>query len=184
MYVCCSAWLDASAVRSAPSMSAVRLSWILAPAPTRRYSLGMKISCAAGRTDRFIDCRKAVAALSYRRVAISLSAETLRSFATLSIASRSLVASTVAGHTALLAILKTSQVDGGGGSGLRGMRQVSAAKYVGSRLAAGLGEARGGAGGLLKRRPALGCARASQVPQYVLILKGTRGDERSGSCAG
>jgi hypothetical protein len=37
---------------------------------------------------------------------------------------------------------------------LRGMRQVSAAKYVGSRLAGGLGEARGGAGGLLKRRPA------------------------------
>jgi hypothetical protein len=119
----------------------------------------MKISCAAGRTDRFIDCRKAVAALSYRRVAISLSAETLRSFATLSIASRSLVASTVASHTALLAILKTSQVDGGGGSGLRGMRQVSAAKYVGSRLAGGLGEARGGAGGLLKRRPALGGGR-------------------------
>jgi hypothetical protein len=103
----------------------------------------MKISCAAGRTDRFIDCRKAVArtgtlpahaALSYRRVAISLSAETLRSFATLSIASRSLVASTVASHTALLAILKTSQVDGGGGSGLRGMPAVLASGYAHSTI--------------------------------------------------
>src|SRR5712672_3727752 len=101
----------------------------------------------------------ALAAGHRRCVAISLAAGTLRSFATLSIASRSLVASTVASHTALLAILKTSQVDGGGGSGLRGMRQVSAAKYVGSRLAGGLGEARGGAGGLVKRRPALGGGR-------------------------
>jgi hypothetical protein len=54
---------------------------------------------------------------SVAAVAISPAAGISRFFATLSIASCSPVASTVASHTALLASLKTSKVDSGGGSG-------------------------------------------------------------------
>ena len=63
-----------------------------------------------------------------RCVAISLAAGISRCFATLSIASRSSVASTVPSQMALCATRKTSQVDSGGGSGFLVMRQVSAAR--------------------------------------------------------
>ena len=72
----------------------------------------------------------ALAPCHRRCVAISLAAGISRSFATVSIASRSSVASTVASHTAFEAALKTSKDESIGGSGLRGMLAVLVSGYV------------------------------------------------------
>jgi hypothetical protein len=74
----------------------------------------------------------------------------------------------VASHTALLASLKTSKDDSGGGSGLRGMPASIGRKVRRFKISPAVAWAkRVDAGDLLKRRPALGGGAGPQITQDV-----------------
>jgi len=89
----------------------------------------------------------------------------------------------VASHMALLAILKTSQDDSDSGSGLRAMRQVSAARYVGSRFALRwLGQGAWRREWCLEEKARAWWGAGQSGTSDVLILK--ERDERALWCAG